>query len=76
MAGTMLDEGGGDQVKVDYYSVLGCDPASSEDQILTEYRVRARQTHPDKDGDKEEFQVELEAYKENNYVKHLISFNK
>ena len=68
----MLDEGGGDQVKVDYYSVLGCDPASSEDQILTEYRVRARQTHPDKDGDKEEFQVELEAYKENNYVKHLI----
>ena len=44
--------------KVDYYSVLGCDQQSSEEQILTEFRVRAKQTHPDKDtGDTEEFQV-------------------
>ena len=56
MAGTMLDND-----EVDYYSVLGCDPSSSEDQILTEYRVRARQTHPDKEGDKEEFQVILRS---------------
>ena len=43
--------------KVDYYSVLGCDPSSSEEQIRTEFRLRARQTHPDKDGCKEEFQA-------------------
>ena len=43
--------------KVDYYSVLGCDPSSSEDQIRTEFRLRARQTHPDKEGCKEEFQA-------------------
>ena len=45
--------------KVDYYSVLGCDPSSSEDQIRTEFRLRARQSHPDKDGSKEEFQARL-----------------
>ena len=46
--------------KVDYYSVLGCDQQSSEEQILTEFRVRAKQTHPDKDtGDTEEFQVNI-----------------
>merc|ERR1712154_566061 len=47
--------------KVDYYSVLGCDPSSSEEQIRTEFRLRARQSHPDKDGNKEEFQVLQEA---------------
>ena len=52
------DQEGG---QVDYYSVLGCDPSSSEEQIMTEYRVRARQTHPDKDGDTEEFQVKKSA---------------
>ena len=43
--------------RLDYYSVLGCDPSSSEEQIITEFRVRAKQTHPDKDGKTEEFQA-------------------
>ncbi len=34
--------------KEDYYSVLGCDPSSTQEQILAEYKVRARQLHPDK----------------------------
>ncbi|KAJ2339530.1 DnaJ sub C member 12, partial [Coemansia sp. RSA 2618] len=33
---------------VDYYDILGCNPHSDNDQIQTEYRVRARQVHPDK----------------------------
>ena len=41
----------------DYYSVLGCDPSSSEEQIMTEYRIRAKESHPDKMGDTDEFQV-------------------
>ena len=41
----------------DYYSVLGCDPSSSEEQIMTEYRIRAKESHPDKMGDTEDFQV-------------------
>lgn len=45
----------------DYYSALGCDPSSSDEQILAEYRVRARLLHPDKDGTKEEFQNIQEA---------------
>ena len=52
-----MDKAGSGEDKVDYYSVLGCDPSSSEEQIMTEYRVRARQSHPDKQGDTEEFQV-------------------
>ena len=49
--------GAGDREEEDYYSVLGCDPSSSEEQILTEYRIRAKESHPDKMGDTEEFQV-------------------
>ena len=41
----------------DYYTVLGCDPSSSEEQIMSEYRLRAKESHPDKMGDTEEFQV-------------------
>ena len=50
-------ESGGSEEKLDYYSVLGCDPLSSEEQIMTEFRVRAKQTHPDKEGATEDFQV-------------------
>jgi len=56
-----MDKAGSGEDKVDYYSVLGCDPSSSEEQIMTEYRVRARQSHPDKQGDTEEFQTLQEA---------------
>ena len=41
----------------DYYRVLGCDPSSSEEQIMTEYRIRAKESHPDKMGETEDFQV-------------------
>ncbi|KAI6227291.1 J domain-containing protein [Aphelenchoides fujianensis] len=30
------------------YEVLGCSPAASTEQIVAEYRARARQFHPDK----------------------------
>ena len=32
----------------DYYSVLGCQPSSTEEQILAEYRIRAKDCHPDR----------------------------
>jgi hypothetical protein len=32
----------------DYYGILGCDPSSGTDQILAEFKVRARELHPDK----------------------------
>ncbi|XP_053166693.1 dnaJ homolog subfamily C member 12 isoform X4 [Hemicordylus capensis] len=32
----------------DYYSLLGCDELSTVEQILTEFKVRALQCHPDK----------------------------
>ncbi|KAG9509789.1 J domain-containing protein, partial [Fragariocoptes setiger] len=38
----------------DYYSILGCAPSATFEQILTEYRVRALQAHPDKNLDKPE----------------------
>ncbi|XP_042891847.1 J domain-containing protein-like isoform X1 [Penaeus japonicus] len=34
-----------------YYTVLGCDPSSSVEQIQAEYKVRALQLHPDKNPD-------------------------
>jgi len=45
----------------DYYSVLGCHSSSTDEQILTEYRVRAKETHPDKEGNTEDFQTIQEA---------------
>lgn len=45
----------------DYYQILGCDENSSVEQINAEYKIRARQLHPDKnDGDEDkakEFQL-------------------
>lgn len=32
----------------DYYSLLGCDELSTIEQILTEYKIRALECHPDK----------------------------
>ena len=32
----------------DFYSILGCDPESSTEQIMTEFKVRAKEFHPDK----------------------------
>ncbi|KAF8374063.1 hypothetical protein PRIPAC_80492 [Pristionchus pacificus] len=37
------------------YEVLGCNERSSQEQIMAEYRVRAREMHPDKSGDDKEF---------------------
>ncbi|XP_064638728.1 dnaJ homolog subfamily C member 12-like isoform X2 [Lineus longissimus] len=35
----------------DYYIILGCGEHSSEEQILTEYKLRALECHPDKNPD-------------------------
>ena len=32
----------------DYYGILGCDKTSSAEQISTEFKIRAKQCHPDK----------------------------
>ena len=37
--------------KEDYYGILGCDKSSSAEQILAEFKVRAKQLHPDKSDD-------------------------
>lgn len=37
----------------DYYSILGCTELSSQEQIDTEFKVRARECHPDKITDHE-----------------------
>jgi len=34
--------------KEDYYAILGCHRTSTKEQILAEYKVRAKQLHPDK----------------------------
>ena len=39
--------------KEDYYAVLGCDRSSNKEQILTEYKLRAKECHPDKHNTKE-----------------------
>lgn len=57
-----------------YYEILGVSKGASSDEIKTAYRKLAREHHPDKGGDKEQFQKIQEAYenlidphKKNNY---------
>lgn len=47
---------------MDYYSVLGVNKNSSQEEIKKAYRKLASQYHPDKGGDKEKFQQIQEAY--------------
>jgi DnaJ-class molecular chaperone len=46
----------------DYYNILGVDKNATEDEIKRAYRRLARESHPDKGGDKEKFQTIQEAY--------------
>ena len=32
----------------DYYGILGCDQSATKEQILCEYKHRAKECHPDK----------------------------
>ncbi|XP_046853656.1 J domain-containing protein-like [Xenia sp. Carnegie-2017] len=34
--------------ETDLYEILGCDELSSQEQIIAEYKIRARALHPDK----------------------------
>jgi len=50
----------------DYYQLLGCDRLSTVEQIQTEFKVRARECHPDKqknitESNPERFQILLKA---------------
>ncbi|KAI1291753.1 J domain-containing protein [Halotydeus destructor] len=47
-----------------YYQILGCTPSSTVEQLQTEYKIKARQCHPDKSGDdsnSSEFKLVQEA---------------
>jgi len=65
MQGLLAEEVG--KSEGDFYSLLGCHPSSSDEQILTEYRIRAKELHPDRSADVEkataDFQ-EIQAAKE------------
>jgi len=32
----------------DYYEVLGCDPSSNNEQIIAEFKIKAKEFHPGK----------------------------
>ena len=34
--------------KEDFYALLGCDSSASDEQILVEFKIRAKNCHPDK----------------------------
>ena len=47
---------------MDYYNVLGVDKSASDSEIKKAYRKKAKEYHPDKNGDPEKFKEVSEAY--------------
>jgi DnaJ-domain-containing protein 1 len=45
-----------------YFQVLGLKRSASQEDIKHAFREKARETHPDKGGDEEEFKIVREAY--------------
>merc|ERR1719327_829975 len=48
--------------KVDYYAVLGVPPTASDKELRNAYRKACLRLHPDKGGDKAQFQQLQDAY--------------
>ena len=47
---------------MNYYSILGVDKGASDSEIKKAYRKKAKECHPDKNGDPEKFKEVSEAY--------------
>ena len=43
----------------DYYRLLGCDRNSTSEQISTEFKIRAKECHPDKTAGRNESNPEI-----------------
>ena len=43
----------------DFYGILGCDRNSSDEQISTEFKIRAKECHPDKSANRSDSKPEV-----------------
>ena len=59
--------------KEDYYAVLGCDRSSSKEQIVTEYKHRAKECHPDKHNTKESLE-KFQALQQVIVIKYVAQY--
>lgn len=58
----------------DYYKLLGCDRYATSEQISTEFKIRAKECHPDKsvgrnESNPDRFQQLLTVSKSNQFIK-------
>ena len=44
----------------DYYAIIGCDESATVEQILVEYKIRAKSCHPDKNSHDPESQEQFQ----------------
>ena len=54
------------------YELMGCDELSTAEQIITEYKIRAKNLHPDKNSGKEEFTKEFVRYSIKPFIKSMF----
>lgn len=56
-----------ESVKIDkdyLYKLFGCDELSSEEQIITEYKIKAKALHPDKNNGVAEMADKFKTYEQ------------
>ena len=56
----------------DFYAILGCDPSSTSEQVLAEFKALARGLHPDKCAE-EEAERQQEKFKQLLEVLNLMA---
>lgn len=63
-----------DDPKEDYYGLLGCDSSATNEQIVAEFKARAKDCHPDKNTSDPQSQEKFQLLLRVSHSKNVQTF--